>query len=134
MSSSASAVAPTIAAPGGSSKPKRALKRHSAQTPRRVGFKRAQLRRMAVRAHCTGITRKFTPQLDDYLTRVTTALVKTAIILAGDKKTLQVNLVKRLGHRENIAELANLVLQTRHLAPAIERVFASDQLRGHFTF
>lgn len=134
MSSSASAVAPTIAAPGGSSKPKRALKRHSTQTPRRVGFKRAQLRRMAVRAHCTGITRKFTPQLGDYLTRVTTALVKTAIILAGDKKTLQVNLVKRLGHRENIAELANLVLQTRHLAPAIERVFASDQLRGHFTF
>ena len=136
MSSSAASVAPTIAAPGASSssKPKRALKRHSAQTPKRFGFKRAQLRRMAVRAHCTGITRKFTPQLDDYLTRVTTALVKTAIILAGDKKTLQVNLVKRLGHRENIAELANLVLQTRHLAPAIERVFASDQLRGHFTF
>ena len=107
MSSSA---APTIAAPG--SKPKRALKRHSTQAPQRSGFKRAQLRRMAVRAHCTGITRKFTPQLGDYLTRVTMALVKTAIILAGDKKTLQ----------------------TRHLAPAIERVFASDQLRGHFTF
>lgn len=116
--SSAAAVAPTIAAPGSSaSKPKKAVpgpKRHSAtaKAPRRIGFKRAQLRRMAVRAHCTGITRKFTPQLGDYLTRVTKALVKTAIILAGDKKTLQ----------------------TRHLAPAIERVFASDQLRGHFTF
>lgn len=41
-----------------------------------------------------------------YLTRVTKALVKTAIILAGDKKTLQ----------------------TRHLTPAIERVFSPDQL------
>lgn len=98
--SSSSSVAPVIAAP----KPKRALKRLSA-TPKRVGgFKRAQLRRMAVRAHCTGITRKFTPQLGDYLTRVTTALVKTAIILAGDKKTLQVRLILQWQNRSLVTE------------------------------
>lgn len=102
MSSSSSA-APVISP--ASSKPKKAPKRQ-AKAPAFVGFKRAGVRRLAVKANCTGITRRFVPEMRAYLTRVTKALVKTAIILAGDKKTLQ----------------------TRHLTPAIERVFSPDQL------
>lgn len=119
MSSSAPATSTAPAAAPGSSKPKKALPGQkritAAKAPKCVGFKKAGLRRLAVKAHCTGISRRFVPELRDYLTRVTKALVKTAIILAGDKKTLQ----------------------TRHLNPAIERVFSSDQLRvgsGCFTF
>jgi hypothetical protein len=111
---SSSSAAPVISAPASSSssssKPKKASsaapKRH-AKAPAFVGFKRAGVRRLAVKAHCTGITRRFVPEMREYLTRVTKALVKTAIILAGDKKTLQ----------------------TKHLNPAIERVFSSDRLR-----
>lgn len=112
MSTSAAPVISATAsssASSSSSKPKKAStpKRH-AKVPRCVGFKRAGLRRLAVKANCTGITRGFVPEMRNYLTRVTAALVKTAIILAGDKKTLQ----------------------TRHLHPAIERVFSSDRLRA----
>lgn len=111
MSTSAAPVisAAASSSASASSKPKKALtpKRH-AKAPRCVGFKRAGLRRLAVKANCTGITRGFVPEMRSYLTRVTAALVKTAIILAGDKKTLQ----------------------TRHLHPAIERVFSSDRLRA----
>jgi hypothetical protein len=111
---SSSSAAPVISAPASSSKPKKASiapgsyapKRH-AKAPAFVGFKRAGVRRLAVKAHCTGITRRFVPEMREYLTRVTKALVKTAIILAGDKKTLQ----------------------TKHLGPAIERVFSSDRLQ-----